>query len=239
MTEILALDVTGARLGLALEQRLPEVRRTRRRRSWLAGVAGALIIAAPAAGTATDWAGLAGGETALPTQAAPGLRVTLLDFGEARIGGRLEAYRARLADDGRTGLCVFLSGPRGGAGRCVPENEVGDAVLTGGDLLAGGTGGVLRGRAVRAEVTVRDRPGRPARVVAVAPAAAPVRALRARALPEDLRPFAVVGPLLTVGVRVLDADGRTLAQDGRPAPPRPDLPAQRSPLAVELEKGRP
>lgn len=241
MSEIRALDELGVSVGSALRRELPRVRR--RRRLVTASVLASVVVAVPAAGTATNWAGLAGGETPLPTQVDAATRATLVSGTDARGGWRVEAYRAELSGrPGTVGVCVFASRRDGGAGRCVPAEKLGplsaagDASVT----LGGLVGGVVRDGVTRVEVTIRPYEagaGRQARVVAVTPAAADAAVLRARDLPGDLRPFAVLVDTayggLPVGVRALDADGRTLAVSGRPAPARPQVVAGRSPLSVK------
>lgn len=239
MSEIRALDELGVTVGAALRRELPRVRR--RRRLVTASVLASVVVAVPAAGTATNWAGLAGGETPLPTQVDPATRATLASGVDSRGGWRVEAYRAALSGrPGTVGVCVFASRRDGGAGRCAPADELGPLSSAGESsaTLGGLVGGVVRDGVTRVEVTVRPyEAGGPTRVVAVTPAVADADALRARDLPADLRPFVVlVDPLsggLPVGVRALGADGRTLAVSGRPAAARPQVVAGRSPSSVE------
>jgi len=232
MSDVPALDALGREMGAALRRELPALRR-RRRAAALAGVL-AVAVAVPAAGSATEWAGLAGGQTALPTQVRDGLRLQLQAGRDERGPWRLEIYRAKLAGSGgKVGLCVFVSREGGGTGRCLPSARVGRLVDAGQDAMVGVAAGVVRGPVARVEVTLEryDRIGR--RVVAAIPAPSPSGALAARGLPEDLRPFAVVarGDETTVGgLRALDADGTTIATSGRPAPSAPRLEAVPSPV---------
>lgn len=236
MSDVPALDALGRDMGAALRRELPGLRR-RRRIAALAGVL-AVAVAVPAAGSATDWAGLAGGQTALPTQVRDELRLQLQAGRDEQGSWRLEIYRARLAGSGgKVGVCVFVSREGGGTGRCLPAARVGRLVDAGQDPMIGVAAGVVRGPGARVEVTLEryDRSAR--RVVAVIPAPAPSRALAARGLPKELRPFAVVarGDETTVaGLRALDADGRTIATSGRPAPAAVGRKAVPSPVpAVE------
>ena len=237
MSEIAALDRLGEQLGAALRRELPGVRR--RRRALLAAAVLSVLVAVPAAGTVTEWAGLAGGETALPTQVREQLRVTLHDGRDERGAWRVEAYRAKLSSqDAGVGVCVFASRRDGGSGRCVPEDRLGAlTVASGGDVgFAGIAGGVVRDPVFRVEVTLRSyTQPRVRHVVAITPAAAPGDVLRARGLPDDLRPFAVLFTRFgadTTGIRALDQAGRTLAVFGRPARPAPSAAARPSPITA-------
>jgi len=241
MSQIPALDRVGEQLADGLRRELPVVRR--RRRVLLAASVLSAAIVVPAAGTATNWAGLAGGQTALPTQVAPQLRATLAEGRDARGRWRVEAYRAAISDLGGTiGVCVFASRRDGGGGRCVPEARIGPLTVAadGNEPFGAITGGVVRGDVRRVEVSLRSYQHRHLRkVVAVAPAAAPRAALRARGLPDDLRPFAVLRAELSVvtGLRGVDAAGRTVAVFGRPAPPAPAIAARPSPVtAPEVDR---
>lgn len=237
MSEIAALDRLGEQLGAALRRELPGVRR--RRRALLAAAVLSVLVAVPAAGTVTEWAGLAGGETALPTQVREQLRVTLHDGRDERGRWRVEAYRAKLSSqDAGVGICVFASRRDGGSGRCVPEDRIGALmVASGGDVgFAGIAGGVVREPVARLEVTLRSYTQPAVRdVVAITPAAAPGDGLRARGLPDDLRPFAVLFSRVgaeTTGIRALDQAGRTIAVFGRPARPAPSVTARPSPITA-------
>lgn len=135
-------------------------------------------------------------------------------------------------------MCVFASRRDGGAGRCVPEDRIGAlTVASGGDVgFAGIAGGVVRDPVSRVEVTLRSyaRP-RVREVVAITPAAAPADALRARDLPDDLRPFAVLFTRFgaeTTGIRALDEAGRTVAVFGRPARTASSVAARPSPITA-------
>ncbi|MDP2710710.1 MAG: hypothetical protein Q8O56_05790 [Solirubrobacteraceae bacterium] len=237
MSEIAALDRLGDQLGTALRRELPAIRR--RRRTLLAASLLSIAIAVPAAGAATNWAGLAGGETALPTQVRPELRATVAGGRDAGGRWRVEAYRAAIGGRGSTvGVCVFASRRDGGGGRCVPDDGLGPlTVASGGDVgFAGVAGGVARGDVTRVEVTLQsyERP-RARTVVAVTPGRAPRAALRARDLPEDLRPFVVLFTRFAsqaVGMRALDEAGRTLAVSGRPAAAAPAARARPSPITA-------
>lgn len=237
MSEIRALDRLGEQLGTALRRELPGVRR-RRRALLTAGVL-SVLLAVPAAGTVTEWAGLAGGETALPTQVREQLRATLHEGRDDRGRWRVEAYRAKLSSQGATvGVCVFASRRDGGSGRCVPEDRLGAlTVASGGEVgFVGIAGGVVREPVARLEVTLRSYTQPVLReVVALTPAAAPADALRARGLPDDLRPFAVLFTRVgaeTTGIRALDQAGRTVAVFGRPARPAPSVAARPSPITA-------
>lgn len=239
MSQIPALDDLGTAMGAALRRELPGVRRRRR---WLAASAiASVLVAVPAAGTATQWAGLAGGETPLPTQVNAATRATLAAGTDTRGSWRIEAYRAAIGGQpGTIGVCVFASRRDGGAGRCVPTDKLGPLSSAGESsvTLGGLVGGVVREAVTRVEVTVRPyEPGRPSGVVAVTPAPADPAMLEARDLPQDLRPFVVLVDAqfagLPVGVRALDAGGRTVAISGRPAAARPQVPARSSPLTVK------
>lgn len=236
MSDIAALDRLGADLGTALRRELPGLRR--RRRVTLAASMAAALVAIPAAGAVTNWAGLAGGETALPTQVRAGLRVTLTAGRDERGPWRLDAYRAAIGGSpGAVGTCVFVSREVGGSGRCLATARLG--ALTIADSGFGGftgiVGGVVRDPVARIELTLRPSGGRRVDVRAITPGTAPASTLRARGLPTDLRPFAAV---LTqpqreaVGIRALDAAGRTVTVVGRSAPARPGTPAHPSPFAV-------
>ena len=234
MNQIAALDRLGEQIGTALRRELPMVRR-RRRALLIAGVV-SVLVAVPAAGTVTDWAGLAGGETALPTQVREQLRATVHEGRDERGRWRVEAYRAKLSSQGGVGVCVFASRRDGGSGRCVPEDRIGAlTVASGGDVgFEGIAGGVVRDPVSRVEVTLRSYT-QPAviEVVAITPAAAPADVLRARGLPDDLRPFAVLFTRLaseTTGIRALDQAGRTVAVFGRPARGAPSVAARPSPV---------
>jgi hypothetical protein len=227
-----ALDRYGERLGEALVDRAPRLRR--RRGATALAVVVAATIAVPAAGTVARWAGLAGGETALPAQLPPEARTALLRSTDGRGAWTLEAYRAALGGgDGRIGVCVFLSWASGGSGRCVPADAVPEAIVASTGTERGVVAGVVRDAGARVEVTLRR--GDRSRVVALRPAVAPAAALQDRELPPDLLGFALeVGPQSEVlGVRVTRADGTTLARVGTPAAPDPAVPAQRSPADEE------
>jgi hypothetical protein len=198
MSEIPALEALGRDLGAALRRELPGVRR-RRRMGLVAGLL-TVIAAVPAAGTVTDWAGPAGGETPLPTQVRSDLRVVLADGRDARGPWRLEAYRAQVeALDGRVGVCVFLSRRDGGTGRCAPESRLGPIVDTGQDFEVGLVGGVVRSAVVRVEVALEPF------VVALSGHESRVR-----------------------GLRAVDAEGRTVGASGTPAAPTPSVVARPS-----------
>ncbi len=237
MSEIAALDRLGEQLATALRRELPAVRR--RRRALLGAAVLSVLVAVPAAGTVTDWAGLAGGETALPTQVREQLRATLHEGRDERGRWRVEAYRAKISsEDGDVGVCVFASRRDGGSGRCVPEDRIGAlTIASGGDVgFAGIAGGVVREPVARLEVALRSY-RRPVvrEVVAIIPAVAPADVLRARGLPDDLRPFAVLFTRFgaeTTGVRALDRAGRTVAVFGRPARPAPSVAARPSPITA-------
>lgn len=231
MSELTPLDTLGRDLDAALRRELPVVRRRRR----IAAVAGALALAfaVPAAGTVTDWAGLAGGETALPTQVADGLRLPLAGGTDARGPWRLDVYRATLQGaGGRVGMCVFVTRSLGGTGRCLAPDAPGELVDPGRDPQVAIAAGVVRGRVARVEVTLARYDGKHRRVVAVGPSPAPADALQGRGLPTDLRPFAVVPPpgSVVLGVRALDATDRTLEIAARPAAPAPKVRARPSPI---------
>jgi hypothetical protein len=235
VSQITALDRLGEQIGTVLRRELPAVRR-RRRALLIAGVL-SVLVAVPAAGTVTDWAGLAGGETALPTQVREQLRATLHEGRDERGRWRVEAYRAKLSSQGGSvGVCVFASRRDGGSGRCVPEERIGAlTVASGGDVgLAWIAGGVVRDPVSRVEVTLRSyTQPTVSEVVAITPAAAPADALRARGLPDDLRPFAVLFTRVageTTGIRALDQAGHTVAVFGRPARPAPSVAARPSPI---------
>ena len=237
MSQIPALDHVGEQLAAGLRRELPRVRR--RRRSALVGGLLSVAIVVPAAGTATKWAGLAGGETALPTQVAPQLRAMLAEGRDARGRWRLEAYRAAISDlQGTVGVCVFVSRRDTGGGRCVRESRLGPLTMAadGDDALSAIAAGVVRAEVTRVEVTLRsqERP-RTRGVVAVTPARAPRAALRERGLPQDLRPFAVLLsrlPSEVTGIRALDGHGQTLAVAGQPATAAPAIAARPSPMSA-------
>ncbi|MCA1569052.1 MAG: hypothetical protein LC798_01775 [Chloroflexi bacterium] len=237
MSQIPALDRVGEQLADGLRRELPVVRR--RRRTALVGGLLSVAIVVPAAGTATKWAGLAGGETALPTQVVPQLRATLAEGRDARGRWRVEAYRAAISDLGGTiGVCVFVSRRDAGGGRCVRESRLGPLTVAadGDDALSAIAAGVVRGEVTRVEVTLRsqERP-RTRSVIAVIPAPAPRGALRERGLPQDLRSFAVLLsrlPSEVSGIRALDADGQTLAVAGQPAAAAPAIAARPSPISA-------
>ena len=235
MSDFAPLDELGRALAAALERDAPRIRR--RRRVVAAAVALSVAVAIPAAGAVSGWAGLAGGETPLPTQVPDGLRVGLAGASDARGPWRLEAYRAALAGSGgRVGTCVFATRTSGGTGRCLARGAMGLLVDTGQDPVVAVAAGVVRGAVARVEVTVTRDDGERGRVIAVTPASAPADRLAARDLPADLRAYAVVlddderGP---VGVRALAPSGQTLAVSGKPAPASPRAPARPTPFAAE------
>lgn len=237
MTAIPALDRLGDQLGAALRRELPSVRR-RRRTLLVTGVV-SVLAAVPAAGTATDWAGLAGGETALPTQVREQLRATLDEGRDERGRWRVDAYRAAIGSDGAAvGVCVFVSRRDGGGGRCLPEDRIGAlTVASDGDSgFAAITGGVVRDPVTRVELTLRSHTNaRRREVIAIAPGRARRAVLRERGLPDDLRPFVVLFTRYgsrTAGIRALDDAGRTIAVFGRPARPAPAVKARPSPITA-------
>lgn len=237
MSQVPALDRLGEQLGTAVRRELPRVRR--RRRALLTAVVLSGLVAVPAAGTVREWAGLAGGETALPTQVREQLRATLHEGRDEGGRWRVEAYRAKLSSDGGVvGVCVFASRRDGGGGRCMPEDQIGAlTVATGGDVgFAAIAGGVVRDPVTRVEITLRSYTRPPMReVVAVTPAVAPGGPLRARGLPEDLQPFAILfarSGAEIVGLRALDDSGRTVAIFGRPARPAPSVASRPSPITA-------
>lgn len=233
MSGVDPLDALGRELSSALRRELPRLRR--RRRVTVAATVLALAAAVPATGAVTDWAGLAGGETPVPTQVPPGLRLQLA--GAADEGGRwrLEVYRAALGGGG-VGLCVFLSRETGGTGRCTAEGSLGSLVDAGDDPQVRVGGGIVRGPVARVELAVARQDARPGRVVAVTPARAPAAELSARNLPGDLRSYAVVldrEERGVQGVRAVDLAGRTIATSGRAAPAAPRTPSRPSPVLLE------
>ena len=232
MSDIPTLDAYGERLATALRRSAPGIRRRRR-------VATVTALLVPAAGTATDWAGLAGGETALPTQIGGELRVTLSEGRDARGRWRLEAYRAALGQQrGAVGVCVFVSRDSGGSGRCAPGSRLPALNVASASGEPGVVAGTVGAAVARVEITIRslDRTGR-RRVLAVSPAPAPTELLRERALPVTLRSFALALPDRqsdATGIRAVDEAGRTVGRVGRPAPPAPAVRASLSPATFEV-----
>lgn len=213
------LDRVGTELSEALRRELPRVRRRRR----VAAVASLLAaaVAVPATGAVTNWAGLAGGETPLPTQVPGELRLQLAGARDEAGPWRLDVYRAALGGTrGRIGVCVFVSRETGGGGRCVATADVGPLVDAGLDQQARVAGGIVRSAVDRVEVTIDRYEGGRSRVVALTPKDAPEGELARRALPAGLGSYAVVldrDEGSVAGVRALAADGRTVATAGRPA----------------------
>lgn len=228
------LDRVGAELGAALRRELPRVRR--RRAAVTAGVL-AVVVAVPAAGAVTGWAGLAGGETPLPTQVPDGLRLQLAGARDEQGPWRLEVYRAALAGtSGRIGVCVFVSRDWGGAGRCVSGADLGALTDAGPDAQSRVGGGIVRADVDRVEVTIDRFDGSSSRVVALTPTPAPAETLKRRGLPTGLGSYAVVlsrDEYTVAGVRALSGDGRTLAVSGSPAPAAPALQPRPSPALAE------
>ncbi|PTL59033.1 hypothetical protein [Paraconexibacter algicola] len=237
MSGIGALDRLGEQLGDAVRA---ERRAGRRRRRLVGSVAAAaLAVAVPAAGTATEWAGLAGGETPLPVQVADGGRATLAAGVDGRGAWSVEAYRAALSGRSAVGVCVFTVRRDTGAGRCAPVERLGPLTTSLDAAAAQGlVGGTVRGPVSRVEVTVTRSVTPTVRVIATTPPAPEADLLRARDLPDDLRAFVVLlgdRDLVGVrGVRALDRRGATVALAGRPAPPAPSAPARRTP-AIDQE----
>ncbi|MDQ3678489.1 MAG: hypothetical protein M3401_17110 [Actinomycetota bacterium] len=229
------------RLGADLEVAL----RAHPRRSWLrahpvlAALAAFAALAVPAAGTQVDWARLVNGETALPTQTSPQVRTVLASGRRHEAGAwQLVVYKAALAGGAtdRPGLCAYVTGFEGGAGRCVararnPELLVASTVGS----LPGPIGGIVSPRANRIELTLHD-----GRRLAVAPQRASADLLARRGLPRDLRFFIVDAGLFAsaelAGALVRDADGKELARFGRPRTVPSSAPVLSSP--VTLSPGR-
>lgn len=229
------LERAGRELGAALQRELPRLRR-RRRVTVLASLI-TVAIAVPATGAATNWAGLAGGETPLPTQVPDVLRLRLAGARDASGPWRLEVYRAALGGtSGRVGVCVFLSRETGGSGRCVATENVGPLVDAGLDPQVRVAGGIVRSEVDRVEVSIDRNGGGRSRTVALRPKGAPADELARRDLPAGLRSYAVVlapDEAAVAGVRALDARGRTVVTTGRPAPENPAATATPSPALLE------
>jgi hypothetical protein len=218
-------------LGVELEQALLARRRRRRwrlRPAIIALVAGA-ALAVPAGATWIDWARLVEGETALPTQAPARVLLASGDPDTAD-AWRFVVYKARLAGDGRMGLCAYLVGREHGAGGCAPTTAAPALLVSDGD---GGVPDVIAGlvsdRVARVELSLTDR-----RSLAVAPEAPDAHELRRRGLPAGLRFFVVDVPreVGLTGALARDAAGRELARSGRPGRLAAGAPALQSPVTL-------
>ncbi len=236
-----ALDRMGADLDVAL--------RRRRRRPWwrahpaIALVAAVAVIAAPAAGSRVDWAGLVSGETALPTQARPGVRTVLASGDRYRSDAwQLVVYKARIgtaSGAGPVGLCTYvtLTVRASGTGRCARTAELTPHLLVAsrGDGI-GVIAGLVSARAARVELTLRD-----GRRLALAPQSLDGALARRRGLPEGVRFFVVdvadFGIARLAGARVRDAAGAELASSGRPRAIPASAPLLRSPVSIDPEDG--
>ena len=238
-----ALDRMGADLEAAL-------RRSPRRPWWRAHPAIALlavvaVVAAPAAGSRVDWAGLVSGETALPTQAGSGVRTLLASGDRYRADAwQLVVYKARIASAdgaGPVGLCsyVALTIDGTGAGRCARTAERAPELLV--SSRGDGTGviaGLVSARAARVELTLAD-----GRRLALAPQTLDAATASRRGLPDGLRFFVVdvaeFGRARLRGARVRDAVGHELARSGRPRAVPASAPLLQSPVSISPEEVAP
>jgi hypothetical protein len=240
MSTIPVMDRMGAELEAALR------RRPRRRVWWrahplVAALAALAAVALPAAGSQVDWASLVRGETALPTQARPGLRTVLSSGDRYRYDAwQLVVYKARIGTaDGRgpVGLCAFvtLAVTQIGSGRCSAADRAPDLLIASRGDDVGVIAGLVSASARRVELTLED-----GRRLAVAPQAAPAALLRERGLPADLRYFVVDvtgrGEARLAGARVRDAAGAGLASFGRPRPLPASAPLLSAPVSIDPEE---
>ncbi len=243
MSSIPALQRMGADLEAALSRRP--------RPAWwrahplLAVLAATAVVAVPAAGSQVEWAGLVNGETALPTQASPGVRTVLSSGDRYRSNAwQLVVYKARIgnaASDGPVGLCAYvtLSIQSSGSGRCTRDTAMTSLLVVSGGDTTGVVAGLVDGRATRVELTLGD-----GRRLAVAPQMPAPALLRDRGLPAGLRFFAADfaepnarGAPSLAGTLVRDGTGAELARSGRPEAVPSSAPLLRSPVSIEPKEG--
>ena len=128
MTGVPELRELGERLAAARERPLtaaPRPRRRRRRhglRRTALALPVLLAVAVPALAGRPLWAPLVEGETPVPPQAPASVRTEVARGSDATGPWRLVAYRAQLRGGG-VGTCLFLTGDRGGAGACGPDDR--------------------------------------------------------------------------------------------------------------------